>query len=123
MKIPASAQSTVRAVLQQSLKGNEPVFVEMTAAWCITCKVNHKIAIDIPSTRKLFEDMQVRYLIGDWTNEDPDITKFLQSYGRSGVPIYVYYGPRDPATGKRPDAKVLPQVLTPALVESFIKGQ
>lgn len=109
------------AALEQALESDQPVFVEMTAAWCITCKVNHKIAIDVPSTKKLFEEMNVNYLVGDWTNQDAEITKYLKSYGRSGVPLYVYYGPKDPTSGARPEPKVLPQVLTPGIVEDHIK--
>ena len=109
--------------LEEELAGNNPVFTEMTAAWCITCKVNHKMAINISSTKKLFADHNVEYLIGDWTNEDPEITKYLQNYGRNGVPLYVYYGPRDPETNQRPDPKLLPQVLTPGIIEDVIKGE
>ncbi len=103
--------------LANALLTDDPVFVEMTAAWCITCKVNHAVAIDIDSTRKLFTDKNINYLIGDWTNYDPEITEFLNSYGRNGVPIYVYYAPRDIVTGDRPKPKLLPQVLTPSIVE------
>ena len=106
--------------LGESLQTSDPVFVEMTAAWCITCKVNHAVAIDIDSTRKVFADKNIRYLVGDWTNYDEEITDFLNSYGRNGVPIYVYFGPPDPVTGTRPEAKILPQVLTPAIVQEAL---
>ena len=108
------------SALEAALKTDQPVFVEMTAAWCITCKVNHKTSIDIDSTKTLFKEKNVIYLVGDWTNEDPAITKFLQGYGRSGVPIYVYYAP--PERGQRPQPKVLPQVLTPAIVQNTLTG-
>lgn len=98
-----------------------PIFVEMTAAWCITCKANHAIAINKTSTKKAFADNKVRYLIGDWTNQDPEITKYLNSYGRNGVPIYVFYGARDKASGQRPAAKVLPQILTPKTITNLFK--
>ena len=107
--------------LAQLLEGDKPVFVEMTAAWCLTCKVNHAAAIDVDSTRKLFKDLNVQYLVGDWTNQNPQITEYLNSYGRNGVPIYVYYGPRDPDTGDRPEPVVLPQVLTPGIVQDHVK--
>ena len=109
--------------LEQSLKDDHPVFTEMTAAWCITCKVNHKIAINISSTKKLFADHNVEYLVGDWTNEDPEITKYLQKYGRNGVPLYIYYGPRDPVTKQRPEPNILPQVLTPGIIGDIVKGE
>ena len=100
---------------------NAPVFVEMTAAWCITCKVNHALALNTSSTRELMERLRVRYLVGDWTNADPQITKYLSSFGRNGVPLYVYYGPADRPGAKRPDPVVLPQVLTPGLVASTLE--
>ncbi len=100
--------------LDAYLKDGEPVFVNMTAAWCITCKVNEKVALSIPSTEKLFADHGIKYLKGDWTNQNPEITKFLESYGRSGVPLYVYY-----AAGKK-QGDVLPQILTPGIVEKTI---
>ena len=62
-------------------------------------------------------EKDVQYFVGDWTNEDPEITKFLTRYGRSGVPLYVYYGAPSADTGERPDPEVLPQVLTPALIK------
>jgi thiol:disulfide interchange protein len=109
--------------LEALLIENSPIFVEMTAAWCITCKVNHAIAINTDATKKLFAGTNIRYLIGDWTNQDPVITKYLNSYGRNGVPIYVYYGPTDAETGTRPDPKVLPQMLTPGIVRNAITHQ
>ncbi|MEZ5814577.1 MAG: protein-disulfide reductase DsbD family protein [Alphaproteobacteria bacterium] len=108
--------------LEQELNGDTPVFTEMTAAWCITCKVNHKIAINTAATKTLFAKHNVQYLIGDWTNEDPEITKYLQKHGRNGVPLYVYYGPRDPVTKQRPQPKLLPQVLTPDTIKNYIEG-
>ncbi len=109
-----------RPKLEELLKGNQPVFINMTAAWCITCKVNEKVALAIDSTEKLFKEKNIQYLKGDWTNQNPEITSFLEEYGRSGVPIYVYYGPRSKAEGVRPEAVVLPQILTPGIVEKAI---
>jgi thiol:disulfide interchange protein DsbD len=108
--------------LAAALESNMPVFVEMTAAWCITCKVNHAVAIDIESTRTLFSENNITYLVGDWTNEDPLITAYLDSFGRNGVPLYIYYGPRDKETGIRPQPRILPQILTPGLVRETITG-
>ncbi len=111
------------AALEDALKGNDPVFVEMTAAWCITCKANHAIAINIDSTKRVFADNNVRYLIGDWTNQDPEISKYLQSYGRNGVPLYVFYGARDVNTEQRPEPKVLPQILLPDTFANLFETQ
>lgn len=112
-----------RPGLEEYLKGNDPVFVNMTAAWCITCKMNEKIALSTKATQKLFADHKVKYLKGDWTNQNPEITSFLEEYGRSGVPIYVYYGPRDAGSGVRPQAVVLPQILTPGIVENAVNAK
>ncbi len=98
------------------LAGNAPFFINMTAAWCITCKVNERVALDIPATKALFAAKKITYLKGDWTNQNPEITAYLNHHGRNGVPLYVFYGARDAATGKRPDPVVLPQLLTPGLI-------
>lgn len=108
--------------LTEALETNNPVFTEMTAAWCITCKVNAAVALNVPATMKLFARNDVEYLVGDWTNEDPEITKYLKRYGRNGVPLYVFYGAPDETTGKRPEPVILPQLLTPGIVANTIEG-
>lgn len=97
------------SLLQQQL----PVFVNMTADWCITCLANERVALETAGTRELFERHDIHYLKGDWTLRDPQITRYLESHGRSGVPLYVLYWP-----GR--EAKVLPQILTPAIVRDSI---
>jgi len=87
-----------------------PVFVNMTAAWCITCQVNDRVALSSATVANRFKDLGIAYLKGDWTNGDPEITALLESFGRSGVPIYVLYGP----SNARP--VVLPQILTETIV-------
>lgn len=86
-----------------------PVFVDMTAAWCITCQVNDRLALQNSDVGKRFNDLHVTLLQGDWTNQDARISAYLQHFGRSGVPLYVYYDAR----GK---VEVWPQLLTPSLV-------
>lgn len=108
------------AALEEALSGDNPIFINMTAAWCLTCKVNERVALATDSTQTLLKDHHVTYLLGDWTNRNPEITDFLEKYGRSGVPLYVYYGPRDPQSRKRPDPVVLPQLLTPGLIEDAL---
>ncbi|MGD0105874.1 MAG: protein-disulfide reductase DsbD domain-containing protein [Rhodopila sp.] len=83
-----------------------PVFVNMTAAWCVTCLVNERVAIGTEQVRKAFAAGDVTYLKGDWTRQDPAITAFLRQNGREGVPLYVYF----PGGGGQPE--VLPQILT-----------
>lgn len=106
--------------LAQSLATGKPVLSYMTAAWCITCKVNEKVALAHPETLALFRQKNVIVLKGDWTNRNPEITAYLQRFGRSGIPLYVYYGPGDPLTKKRPDPVILPQILTPGLIAATL---
>ena len=94
------------AIAQQ--KG--PVFVNFTAAWCITCKVNELNALNVDAVKLAFKEKEITYLKGDWTNEDPGITAALQEYGRTGVPLYLLYA-KDASR-----ATVLPQILTPGIV-------
>ena len=89
---------------------NKPVFVNMTASWCISCLVNERVALSRPEVKDAFAKAGITYLKGDWTREDPKITAVLKAHGRSGVPLYLYYAPG--AT----EAQVLPQILTPGLV-------
>ncbi len=99
---------------------DNPVFTNMTAAWCITCKVNEKIALSTSSAKQLFKEKNIQYLKGDWTNQNPEITRYLNTFNRQGVPLYVYYGVRNDQTGKRPEPVLLPQLLTAGLIEKTI---
>ena len=92
----------------------QPVFVNFTAAWCITCKVNEQVALSTDAVRAAFSARDITYLKADWTRQDPNITRELQRYGRSGVPLYLLY----PANGGEP--QVLPQLLTEGLVLAAI---
>ena len=83
-----------------------PVFVNMTAAWCVTCLVNERVALSPAPVRRAFADHRVAYLKGDWTRGDPEITAFLRGHARDGVPLYVLYPPGPAAPS------VLPQILT-----------
>jgi thiol:disulfide interchange protein DsbD len=85
---------------------NRAVFVDATAAWCITCMVNEKVALANESVRSAFAHKHIAYLIADWTSRNAQITALLQANGRSGVPLYLYYAPG------AADPVVLPQILT-----------
>jgi thiol:disulfide interchange protein DsbD len=89
---------------------NKPVFVNLTASWCISCLVNERVALSRSEVKDAFAKAGVVYLKGDWTREDPKITEVLKAHGRSGVPLYLYYAPG------AAEAQVLPQILTPGLV-------
>jgi DsbC/DsbD-like thiol-disulfide interchange protein/cytochrome c biogenesis protein CcdA len=93
-----------------------PVFVNMTAAWCVTCLVNERVAISSDAVRQAFAEHHIAYLKGDWTRQDPQITDYLRANGRDGVPLYVYYPPRG-------EPSVLPQILTDAtLLRELARG-
>ncbi|MBU0600939.1 MAG: thioredoxin family protein [Gammaproteobacteria bacterium] len=96
--------------LAQLRAEGEPVFVNMTAAWCVTCLMNEKVALSRPAVRQAFEQQGIHYLKGDWTRADPAITEFLRAHGRDGVPLYVFF----PPDGAPP--VVLPQILTEGIV-------
>ena len=87
----------------------QTVFVNQTAAWCLTCLVNEKNVLSTATVKNAFEQNEVVYLAGDWTRRDPQITAFLAEHGRSGVPLYVVYHGDGPAN-------VLPPLLTESIV-------
>lgn len=99
------------ARLQALRSEGKPVFVNMTAAWCITCLVNEKVALGSETITAALADKGVTYLKGDWTNNDPAITEVLKQYETSGVPLYLMF----PADAAKP-AEVLPQILTESLM-------
>lgn len=98
--------------LAELRSAGQPVFVDFTADWCLTCKVNERIAIDRPETHAAFEEAGVVTLVGDWTRGDPEITRFLAAHGRNSIPFYLFYAP-----GQKP--RVLPQVLTPGMLKEL----
>ncbi|OQW60874.1 MAG: hypothetical protein A4S17_09880 [Proteobacteria bacterium HN_bin10] len=92
------------------------VFVNFTAAWCVTCKVNEVAALSRPQVARTFTEENVAYLVGDWTNRNDEIASELARHGRAGVPLYLFY----PAGGGEP--MVLPQMLSEDLVLETISG-
>ena len=100
------------ARLAALLAEKKPVFLYFTADWCLTCKVNEKAAIERQAVRDHFKQAGVVVMVGDWTNGDPAIGRFLEGQGRSGVPLYLFYH-RD---GR---IETLPQLLTPATLTAL----
>jgi len=88
----------------------------MTAAWCITCKVNERLALATDGTRRAFEARGIALLTGDWTRGDPAITAVLRAHGRDGVPLYLFY----PAGAATP--RILPQILTERILLDAISA-
>jgi thiol:disulfide interchange protein/DsbC/DsbD-like thiol-disulfide interchange protein len=98
-------------VVASHRQAGRPVFVDFTAAWCISCQVNERVALETGSVREAFRDYGVITLKADWTRRDPAITEALASFGRAGVPLYVLY-PADPSA----EPRVLPELLTQKIV-------
>ncbi len=95
---------------------HQPVFVDLTAAWCVTCLVNEETTLSTPAIQADFSRTMVQLLVGDWTNRNPEISALLAANNRDGVPLYLFY----PADGGAP--KILPQVLDAAIVRAAISG-
>ena len=102
-------------VVQALVDDGQPVFVDVTAAWCLTCQVNKKTALGTEAVREAFERGGVTAVRADWTSRDPEITAFLDRFGRSGVPLYVYF------PGGAAEPVLLPEVLTPGVVLDAIE--
>ncbi|WP_266183840.1 protein-disulfide reductase DsbD family protein [Dyella humicola] len=100
--------------LAELRKAGTPVFVDMTADWCVTCKANEHAVLDTDAFRDLLKRTGAVYMKGDWTDVNPTIAAFLQQYHSPGVPLYVVF-PKDGSDGKK-----LPTVLTSSLVETAL---
>lgn len=117
---PAKAQAGQGAIAFDEVRlaslraAGKPVFLYFTADWCLTCKANEAAAIDRADTRKAFDKAGVTVMVGDWTNADPAITRFLEAQGRSGVPLYLFYPPAK-------EAHVLPQLLTSSTLIDLVR--
>ena len=105
-----------RQYLNQLRADQQPVFVNLTADWCITCLANEKVALSSERFHQALRENGITYLKGDWTNYNPEITELLQENGREGVPLYLLYS-RDGS-----DPVILPQLLTPGLVLDAIES-
>ena len=101
--------------VQAELAKGRSVFIDFTAAWCITCKFNEANVLESAAVKSAFERHGIVKMKADWTNADPVITKTLKQFGRVGVPLYVLYPASNPT-----QPVILPELLTQALVlESF----
>lgn len=94
----------------------KPVFIDFTATWCLSCQVNERVTFRSKEVQDQFKKLGIVPLKADWTSRDETITKTLEGFGRSGVPLYVLYNP------KESEPKILPEVITPSIIlEEFKK--
>ncbi len=106
------------AALDAALEDGRPVFAYFTADWCVTCKVNERVAIKTATAAAAFKENGVTVMVGDWTNQNPDITEILMRYERAGVPMYLYFPPGASAD----EGQLLPQILTPSLLAGAVSN-
>jgi thiol:disulfide interchange protein DsbD len=106
-----------QAKLDEAKAAGKPVFIDFTADWCITCKVNERVALSGQAVREAVTAQGVVMMRGDWTKRDGAITRVLEANGRAGVPLYLFYGK---GAGDKP--VVLPQILTADAVLETLKG-
>ncbi|WP_428240705.1 protein-disulfide reductase DsbD family protein [Gynuella sp.] len=114
---PTQWQSYSASLLQQHLADGKPVFVDVTAAWCITCKVNERVALSGDNFEEMVRDNDVQLLRADWTNPSPEIDQLIAEYERNGVPLYLMF-----KAGEQ-RAAVLPQILTADMVRDYFTNQ
>lgn len=114
-KLEAEAWSPARVAELQA--EGRPIFVDFTAAWCVTCKVNEKVVLNTARTQQLFKDTNTAFLIADWTNKDDVIAAELAKYGRAGVPLYLVY------SNNSVSPVILPQVLSYDVIRDALAGE
>ena len=100
-------------LLEDLREENALVFLNFTADWCITCKVNESVALKTSKVRKLLTDKDITYIEADWTRKDPVISSALEEYGRTGLPLYLLF----PSKG---DPLILPEILTEDILLSYL---
>ena len=102
--------------LAEARAKGQPVFAYFTADWCLTCKVNERVAIDTDQVKAAFAKHDVAVMVGDWTDGDPVLGRFIEQHNRAGVPLYLYYKPG------ASEPEILPQVLTPGMLSALAEG-
>ena len=104
------------SALEEALGRGQSVFINFTAKWCLSCQVNHRTTLSNKQVLATFQKQGVLLMEADWTSQDPLISQAISGYGRSGVPVYVYY-PKNSQS-----SILLPEILTPRIVlEALVK--
>ncbi|MDP9423145.1 MAG: thioredoxin family protein [Pseudomonadota bacterium] len=116
-RVPIGTEVWSETAVAKYRAQGRPLFVYFTADWCLTCKANEAAAIEREAVRDAFGKAGVKVLVGDWTNGDPAITRFLEGRGRAGVPLYLWYQPG------QAEPEELPQILTPAMLTDRAQRQ
>jgi thiol:disulfide interchange protein DsbD len=106
-------------MVKERRAAGQPVFVDFTAAWCVTCKVNERVVLERDSVKQIFKDSNTAFLVADWTNKNDEIARELASHGRSGVPLYLVY----PSGHNDVRPTILPQVLTESVLREALLGE
>ncbi|WP_444932100.1 protein-disulfide reductase DsbD family protein [Microbulbifer sp. SSSA002] len=104
-----------KVLLTEALQSGRPVFIDYTAAWCVTCQVNKTLVLDTPAVQALFKENKVLLVRADWTGYDPEISQALQELGRNSVPVYAWY----PAGAQTPE--LLPPLLQASLIAALFE--
>jgi thiol:disulfide interchange protein DsbD len=112
----AQAQPWDAAAVDAALAAGQPVFIDFTADWCLTCKFNERTVLAREEVRAAFAEHQVAFFVADWTRRDARITAKLAEHGRAGVPMYLVLSPGAP---DKPE--VLPELLTADMVVAAVK--
>ena len=108
-------QDYSQAKVERALEDKQPVFIDFTAKWCITCMLNKQAALQSDDLAKIVKSRNILLLRADVTNKSNEISQALAFYGRASVPLYIYYD------GKSDDYLVLPQILTPAILKEYLQ--
>ncbi len=114
-----SFQAWSPATVTELRAGGQAVFIDFTAAWCVTCQVNKKLVLDKPDVQDIFTRTNTAFLVADWTNKNDMIAQELARHGRSGVPLYLYYPPGNNDVSP----VILPQILTKGVIEKILASK
>ncbi|MCQ3831111.1 thioredoxin family protein [Microbulbifer elongatus] len=106
-----------RSAINQALSREQGVFIDYTAAWCITCQVNKKLVLESQEVEALFRENDVYLVRADWTDQNPEITRALGELGRNSVPVYAWYAPGETTP------VLLPQILKADMIEALFDNK